>query len=291
MYQAIASRVAAGQPYHAALATEMPARGYAVRPIFNWRMPTLAWLNGFSPSPVWGKAALWAIGTLVIVLWTAALRVHIPGAMVAGAVVMALATAAVLQVQQVVHLHEVWAGLLIAASLGSWALRRVGLAIALGLLAMLIRELALPYVLMMALLAWRDSNRRETFAWAGAAAVFLACWAWHISFVLANMPAEGLRNAWIVAGGWPFVLTATRCSVFLMFLPAWTIAIVVPIVWAGFWHWNNSAGRRVFAIITAYFVMFMVIGRADNWYWGFLVAPLIPIGILGFFFKPSRSRS
>jgi len=79
--------------------------------------------------------------------------------------------------------------------------------------------------------------------------------------------------------------------VFLMFLPAWLLAIVVPVLWAGTWHWNNAAGRRVTAILSLYFVMFMVIGRADNWYWGFLVAPLIPIGIFGFFFKTARVRA
>jgi len=112
-----------------------------------------------------------------------------------------------------------------------------------------------------------------------------------LSQILANMPAEGLRNQWLVAGGWPFVLAASRSSVFLMLLPAWIVAILVPMSWAGFWQWTDATGRRAAVILTAYFLMFMLAGRADNWYWGFLVAPLIPLGFFGYFFDPARTRA
>jgi hypothetical protein len=269
----------------------MPVRSYATRPVFNWRLPTLAWLNALPPSPRWGQVGLWIVGLMVIGIWTAAIGVHIPRATIPNALGVAAATVAILQVDNATYLHEVWAGLLIAASLGSWALRRTTLSIFLAFLALLIRELALPYVLVMAALALGDSKRREAAAWTFVTVVFLAYWAWHLRQVLANMPAEGLRNAWLVAGGWPFVLTASRCSVFLMFLPASLVAVAVPFAWAGFWQWSNVAGRRIAIVLTAYFAMFMLIGRPDNWYWGFLVAPLIPIGFVGYFFDPARSRA
>jgi hypothetical protein len=290
MYQAITARVVAGTPYYSAVAVEMPARGYAVRPVFNWRLPTLAWLNSLSPSPWWGRVAFWALSLVVIGLWTMAAGLHIPRTAVIVAVVVTLASVSLLPVPDAIFLHEVWAGLLIAASLASWAIRRISLSVVLGVLAMLIRELALPYVLLMAVLALRESRRREAAAWSLAALAFLACWGWHLREVLAHMPAEGLHNSWLAAGGWPFVLTASRCSVFLMFLPSWMVAVLVPLAWAGFWRWTNAAGQRIAMVLTAYFLMFTVIGRADNWYWGFLVAPLIPLGFFGYFFDQARAR-
>jgi hypothetical protein len=277
--------------YHAAVAAELPARGYAIRPVFNWRLPTLAWLNALPPSPLWGRVCLWGLGLTVITLWTIAVGTHIPRATVVNALVVAVATVAILQVKDVIYLHEVWAGLLIAASLASWSLRRITLSIAFALVAILIRELAAPYVLMMALLALAESRRREGAGWLAVIVVFVAYWIWHLQQVLANMPAEGLHNAWLVAGGWSFVLTAARCSVFLMFMPSWLLAVVVPIAWTGLWRWTDATGRRAAIVVSAYFVMFMVIGRADNWYWGFLVAPLIPFGFFGYFFDPARSRA
>ena len=290
MYQAITDRVIAGTPYYSAVAIEMPARGYAIRPVFNWRLPTLAWLNALPPSPWWGRIGFWALGLIVIGLWVAVGAVHVPRATVPMAIVVALLTVSLLPVTDAIYLHETWAGLLIAASLASWALRRVSLSVIFGVLAMFIRELSLPYVLLMAVLAVRESNRREAFAWLLGALAFFVYWGWHLRQVLTHMPAGGLHNSWLSAGGWPFVLTASRCSVVLMFLPAWLVAVIVPIAWAGFWRWTNAAGRRIAAVLTAYFLMFTVIGRADNWYWGFLVAPLIPLGFFGYVFDKGRAR-
>jgi hypothetical protein len=103
------------------------------------------------------------------------------------------------------------------------------------------------------------------------------------------MPSEGLRNTWTVAGGWPFVLSAAHSSLYLMLLPErWAAALLVPILWAGFWHWEDPFGRRLALTVTGYFCLFMLIGRPDNWYWGFLIAPLIPLGGFGYFYGTHR---
>ena len=41
MYSAVTARVAAGENYYRVLAEELPNRGYAIRPVFNWRLPTV----------------------------------------------------------------------------------------------------------------------------------------------------------------------------------------------------------------------------------------------------------
>jgi hypothetical protein len=295
MYSAITARVAAGENYYRVLADELPARGYATRPVFNWRLPTLSWLNAIPPPRIWSRVLLVAIGVAVIVLWLVAIRGAIPRMTIQSMPVILIGTAPLLIISASVVFYEVWAGLLIAASLACSGLGRWKWSVGLGAAALMIRELALPFIVIMAAIAWLEGRRRETFSWLAAVGVFAVFWAWHISQVLSVMPPDGLVNSWVVGGGWPRVLQASHSSIFLMLVPEswdqWFIAIVVPILWAGSWYWNDRLGRRLALVLSGYFAMFMVVGRADNWYWGFLIAPLIPLGGFGFFFRPKAAES
>jgi hypothetical protein len=47
--------------------------------------------------------------------------------------------------------------------------------------------------------------------------------------------------------------------------------------WAG---WRSAIGQRVTLLLAAYCLAFAFLGRPDNFYWGFLVAPLVPLGLL-----------
>lgn len=40
-------------------------------------------------------------------------------------------------------------------------------------------------------------------------------------------------------------------------------------------------GRRLALAITAYFVLFIRVGRPENWYRDWMTAPLLPIGVCG----------
>src|SRR3546814_161898 len=61
--------------------------------------------------------------------------------------------------------HEGWAALLIALSLALYRKDRWWPSVVLALLALMIRELALPFVLLMGGLALLSLNWREFFAW------------------------------------------------------------------------------------------------------------------------------
>jgi hypothetical protein len=281
MYQAITERVAGGEPYYSAVARIMPERGYATRPMLNWRLPTLAWINARSPSPRWGQVGLWTLGLGLIVLWTAAIGRDMPRAVIPGALTIGVGTIFTLLLDGAPYLHEVWAGLLIAASLGAWGIGHNRLSIALGLSAVLIRELAVPYVCLMAILAWPHA-RRQAYGWIATLLAFAVLWGWHASQVVAHLPADGLRNSWLAIGGWPFVLSAAHASIFFALLPVWIVALLLPIAWLGFWRWHDPLGRRTAVIVSVYFALFTIVGRPDNWYWGFVIAPLLPLGWLGY---------
>ena len=80
---------------------------------------------------------------------------------------------------QAPYLHEVWAGLLISLSLALRRPERFGLAVAAGLAAVLIRELAAPYLVVMAVTALAGRHWREAAAWALALLLFAAALAFH----------------------------------------------------------------------------------------------------------------
>ena len=294
MYSAVTARVAAGENYYRVLAEELPNRGYAIRPVFNWRLPTLTWLNAIPPTRVWGRTLLVLLGGAATILWLLTIRRSVPRALAVSIPLLLFAILPVAFLGASVVFYEVWAGLFIAASLACSGLDRWKTSVALGAAALLIRELALPYVVIMAAMAWWESKRREALAWAITSVVFVILWTWHVSQVLKVMPPTGLVNAWMVAGGWAFVMKASLSSVFFILVPEpwdqFAVAVVIPLLWAGSWYWADSLGRRVAIILTAYFTLFMVAGRPDNWYWGFVIAPLIPLGGLGYLFGPRASR-
>jgi hypothetical protein len=220
-----------------------------------------------------------------------------PRMAIASVIVVSLGTVPMLLNRAPVLLHEAWGGFLIAASLACWGLGRWKTSVALGVWALMIRELALPYVLIMAGMAWWEERRREAIAWVAATGIFVMLWAWHASQVFSVMPSKGFASSWLAGGGWGFVLEASRSSLFLTLLPErwdrWTLAIGTPLLWAGSWYWNDSLGRRLAFILGGYFAVFTIVGRPDNWYWGFLIAPLIPIAGFGYVFSPKtayRSR-
>jgi hypothetical protein len=294
MYSAVTARVAAGENYYRVLAEELPSRGYAIRPVFNWRLPTLTWVNAIPPTRFWGRTVLVLMGSATTIFWLLAIRASLPRALAISIPVLLFAVPPVAFLGASVVFYEVWAGLFIAASLACSGLGRWKTSVALGAAAVLIRELALPYLLIMAAVAWWESKSREAIAWTSAVAIFLIFWAWHVSQVLKVMPPTGLVNTWMVAGGWGFVMEASLSSVFFLLVPSrweqWTVAAVMPLLWAGSWYWSDNLGRRVALILTGYFALFMVVGRPDNWYWGFVIAPLIPLSGLGYMFGPRATR-
>lgn len=288
LYKAIAARVERGENYYSAATTEQRARNYPLRPVVTVRLPTLAWTIG-ALGPDGAGLALRLLAITAIAALTLRLRsVNGSRPVWAAATCIAAASMILLTVPALTFWHESWAALLIVLSLACRSSRRWAVSVALGLAALLFRELALPYLCVMALLALRERNRFEAAAWAAAILIFFAAFAAHAAALSAYLhPSDQVSPGWANAGGWAFILgLVQRCTSFAL-LPLPLVAVAIPLALLGWAGLRNALAERAGLLLILYLVAFAFIGRADNFYWGLMVAPLLPVGLA---FAPATLR-
>jgi hypothetical protein len=278
LYQAITARVRAGEPYYDAVGAEMRARRYPLRPVFNWRQPTYAWLLAGLPSPWLASALLAGIALAVVLLarrWLAATPFR-PYAQVATAL-MAVTMAGAF-VPSFVFLQESWAGSLIALSVCAFALDRWRLGVAASLLALAFRELALlPCVVGLALAA-RERRGRELAAWIGGLAAYALLMTWHLAEVTRHTRPDDLARGWLALGGASFLLETCKWNSLFVALPSGAIAVLLPFVLLGLGGFREAT--RAALIVFGYLAAFTVVGRPFNEYWGAIYAPLLTFGFI-----------
>lgn len=273
LYAAVVARVAAGENYYAALREELPARGYAVRPLFHWRLPTLAWLLAAVPS-TWAAACLWTIGALAIVAWAPILRPR----WYLTPVLLFLAPLWLAFDAPSIYLHELWAGEFIALALALW-LRESRWALLAAACALSIREHAVLFVVIVATVELMRSWKRAA-PWIGLLVTAAIAFAMHATQVLSATPPGGLTKGWGSTLGWAFAVKTSQVNVLLIAAPFWVAALASSAAIVMLWHWRSTAGRLTAWIVTIYMVMFAIAGRPDNWYWGLLIGPLLPLGLI-----------
>jgi hypothetical protein len=279
LYRAIIHRVKFGEPYARAAVEEQRARGYPLRPFVVVRPPALAVMLSWAPNLLvpFGVEVLLVIAT--VWAWAVRLRPAMPPTrhIAWAALLVFTGAAAGMSGVGATLIHEVWAGLLIALSLALRTERRFAAAVALGLLAGLIRELAFPYLLVMAVFAATERRWREMAAFVGVLAVCgLALWL-HGRAIEALVTSHDLRSpGWLRFGGWSFVLQASFWNAIAAALGPLARAMLIPVALIGAANWRD---KRLITLLAGYVAGFMVVGRPENFYWGLLIAPLIGVGL------------
>lgn len=280
LYRDTIAGVRAGGPYYAVAADELRKGGYPLKPFFTFRLPTLVIIYAQFPALVMliGQGML---ALAVMFAWWRRLEPVLPLRMRALALVLLVGGTAALVEPVTGMFHESWAALLMALMV---ALRRPGqaaAAIVAGAAALMIRETALPMILVMAGLALIERRQREALAWAGVVLLFVV-----VMFVHAQMVASVVRPEDLSSPGWSgmlgprFALGAMAMVSSVIVLPKALAAVILILSLFGWFSLASPWALRASLLILGYGTMLALFSRADTFYWALLVAPLSLLGLI-----------
>jgi hypothetical protein len=135
-------------------------------------------------------------------------------------------------------------------------------------------------MLVMAGFAAAERRKGEFLGWCAALAVLTAALTVH--FVLAarqHLPGDSFSQGWVRFGGWPFAVLAARRNILLAVLPAPLASLVLLASLLGLVSARSPWTGRIAATAGAFLLVFMVVGRPENYYWGMMIAPLLAMGL------------
>lgn len=261
-------------------ADELRRGDYPLKPFIAFRLPTLAVAGAWIGRP--GLFILqWGLFAAMLGVWW----VRLDGQFAAkhrrlSAVMLAAAGVAVAVTGRFIYLHEVWAGALIALSLALHRPRRWGWSVAAGAAALAIRELALPYVLLMAALAMWRRSWREFGAWAAVILLFGIAMLLHQAAVAeVVLPTDPSSPGWATLGGWAGMLRTFYLAGPLRWMPPAAAAPIIILCLFGWASWKSPTGLAATMMYLGYGLAFMLFGRANNFYWGLIVTPAFLVGL------------
>lgn len=279
LYRTVVHRMQAGESFYTATGDEQHQRGYATTPFLTWRLPTLAWLIAtLGELPM--ANILRALAGLAMLLWIQSLKdLGFKRRGTILGVLLVYSSLVIVMPPTTLYLHEAWAAALIALSLGLWQ-RFWRLSILLGIAALAFRELALPYVLAMAVCAGWEGRWREAMGWIMGASLFLIGIAWHAWIVNPLIQPHALQGgSWLALGGWTLVLSANQLNIIILALGQWLTAFWVPLALIGAGARSGPLGNRLLLIVGGYSFAFLFVGRPDNNYWGIIYGPLVALSL------------
>jgi hypothetical protein len=301
LYRQVIADVRGGRDYYDAATERIPQFGFPTASPLNWRLPTYAWLLSRLPSEGWIQGVLLLLGFLGLTLTFRAELLRLTSAATAecgGCDLYAGPLLATLLMFGVVRwgldgpaylAQEVWAATLVMLSLAAHSLGnripgwRVA-AVAAGTLALLFRELALPYCLVAGGVALAGRRWREAAGWGTGIAAFAALGMYHIVQVQAHQPVSaavggaGLAQ-WLRFGGLDFVLLTLRMNSLLFAAPAIGLWLYLLASLLGLSQRSGDTSCVACLATLLYIAAFAVVGRSENFYWGLLLAPLLPSGL------------
>lgn len=280
LYESIVAGVRHGGHYYEVTADALRAGNYPLRPFVTFRLPGLAMVEAHLPRLAM-VGLLYLLVASVFAVWGMKLRAGMtrwPPALIALAL---LAGGMMAFVQtDLWAFHEIWAGLLIAASLG---IRRQGRwieAVAIALLAMLIREIAALYAIVMLVTAWFEGQRREAIGWGVALACLAVALGFHAYAVgQVTNAADPASPGWAGLHGYGFFAKAMVLSTALQLFPMVLSVLLFTLSLFGWAAWRDQAAGRVFLTLAAYGAALALFARPDTFYWALMVAPLSLIGL------------
>lgn len=278
LYREINARLAQGEGYYEAAAAEHRDFAMPTTPFVTVRTPVLAWGTALWGADGWRAIALllWAANILA---WFAALRSEGRGGQLGGAALAAL-FGMVAFIPDIAFSHEILAGLMLSAALAMSAGSAWIGALVLAVLAIALRELALPFLLAWGAVALLAGEKGKLGAIVGALALLGAGLALHAGAVAGVREASDLVSpGWSGMLGPSLALFGIHVTTLLQTLPVWLAAPlgVLPLLgWC-------AAGGRLGAFATLWFAGFIaavaLFARQENFYWMGLFIPAYGVGL------------
>lgn len=280
LYDSIVASMRHGGEYYSVAAEKLRQGNYPLRPFITFRLPTLAMVQSHIP-PIAIPICLYLLAATTALAWAVRLVEALRSWLARVAAILLLAGGMTVFVQDVLWpFHEIWAGLLVALSLALRRSTRWIDAVAIGLVAALIRETAAVYMLLMAALAWRDGARREALGWGLALVLLAVALGFHavaVGKVVTSL--DTVSPGWSGLLGFGFFVKAIAASTALMILPAWAQAMMVGLALFGWTAWRDPLATRAALLFAAFAVLLSAFARADTFYWALMIAPAFLIGL------------
>lgn len=280
IYQKVVQRVHGGEGYYEALGSELRTNRRPTTAIVNWRTPLHLMTLALAPNSTWPRILQVAFAVVAVAMGLVIMqRFRMPFLAMFQAILM-IAALVLCFVEPGLYFAEVWAGLMIVLSIEAYAFGWTKTGISLGLLALFFRELALPYVLVCAVLAFRKRSRPEVVAWSLGLGAYIVFFSIHAATVLSRILPGDISNpvSWLQFGGVKLIVTTSSMGA-LAALPPWVTALYLPAALLGLAGWKDPVALRVSATVAAYLGIFAVVGLPVNIYWGAMYAPLLTFGV------------
>lgn len=283
LYRRIAERVTGGEDYYAAALDEHRASNYPATPFYTVRPPTLASVQeglGLAGARMLALALL--IAVILAFLWRFRGGAHPLERAAAG--VLALFGGAAAITPDAGLIHELFAGLLLTLAFLLHRRAQWWPSLLLAALALAVRELAAPFVLLWLAFALAERRWKEAGALAALLALFAGAMYLHYLGVSADrLPGDGVSQGWNAMVGPALPLAALSELTILLIFPPWLAAplAILPLI-----GWIGLGGRLgLFATLwfTGFFLAMALFARPENFYWVQLV---LPAYLAGFAFLP-----
>ena len=276
-YQRIIEMMRAGEGYYRAAHEVLVADGYGTRSVFNWRTPAWPMLLAALP-PGWGQGVLAAVALAGLLLAYAVARRD--GGLAPALLVLVGVGGSLggLASPESVVFSEPAAGTLILFSIAAYGMGWRAAGVAAALAALFLRELAAPCVVVAALLALRERRWGEVGAFLVGGLAYAGYFGWHWSCVMQQLgPADrDYAEGWLQFGGLRFLVSAAGFNGLWSLAPHWLPAVLVPLGVLGLWAWRG--GMLALVTVAAFLLLFAVVGKPFNYYWGALFTPLLMLG-------------
>ncbi len=279
LYRYVHARVRGGADYYAAATAGNRKLSYPTKPFVTIRTPFLAW-----GSALWGDLGWRVVAVILwsanIIAWFAAAgpRVGRRERDAAGTLVALFGAAAF--IPEVAFSHELIGGLMVSLALALSASRWWLAGLVIALLAVGVRELALPFLVAWLTIAALAGRRDQIIATSIALAMTgIGLWLHANAVAAAQLPGDEVSPGWQGLLGPSLPLYGIHVTTLLQTLPVWLAGPLGVLPLLGWF----AVGGRLGALASLWFAGFIaavaIFARQENFYWMGLFVPAYGVGL------------